>query len=228
MASNELDLLGMCILGVIAILGIPIGYRDWRARLARAEARAGELGLRWEPRAHTARRMNLGRFGTLPSRGNRRLVTGLVGEVHGVPYVVSRCSFVAWVAKRARSHVVCAFKVPDAGLPSCSVVPERAGHVVGAWLGFDDIDIAEDPAFSGAFFLQGADEAAVRALFGPVVRRVLCRHPDWCVEVRDGVVLVVGPDMALDVDRMVAFVEQATMVLLALLQAPVGVRPAEG
>ena len=49
--------------------------------------------------------------------------------------------------------------------------PERMlWDAIGQALGGQDIDFEEDPQFSGAFVLQGEDEAAIRELFDDKIR----------------------------------------------------------
>ncbi|HEU5262973.1 MAG TPA: hypothetical protein VFU41_16250 [Gemmatimonadales bacterium] len=80
------------------------------------------------------------------------------------------------VGKSRRSFGVMHWQGEEASLPKFSVAPEGFWQRVGQKLGLQDIDFPEDPDFSGAYQLQGVDEAAIRALFTPAVRRFFAHN----------------------------------------------------
>jgi hypothetical protein len=62
-------------------------------------------------------------------------------------------------------------------LPRFCCTPEGFFDRLAQRFGRQDLDFPEDPEFSGAYQLQGDDEAAVRGKFTPEVRRHLLANP---------------------------------------------------
>ena len=60
--------------------------------------------------------------------------------------------------------------------PDFVVAPEDLGDKILQLFGTQDFDFPEDKEFSGDYRLQGSDEAAVRALFGPGTRAFCVGH----------------------------------------------------
>ena len=73
-------------------------------------------------------------------------------------------------------------RVPGLELPGFELRPEHVFHKIGGMFGYQDIDVENDPAFSGQYLLRGADEAAIRALFDADVRDFYDRNPKCCTE----------------------------------------------
>lgn len=67
-------------------------------------------------------------------------------------------------------------------LPAFSLHPEGLGQKLGGAMGGQDIDFAENPGFSNAYQLQGADPGAVRAFFDGPKQDFFAQHRGAHVE----------------------------------------------
>lgn len=73
--------------------------------------------------------------------------------------------------RSTHSQTVCVLESAGMDAPHCFLRPTVAFFDrIGAMLGGQDIDFADDPHFSRAFVLQGEDEQAIRDLFDDRVR----------------------------------------------------------
>jgi carbonic anhydrase len=96
-------------------------------------------------------------------------------------------------------QTVVTVQLPSAGVPAFALRPEDFGDRL---VGPPDINLDNDPVFSRAYFLRGADEAAIRGIFAhDDVRAFYHRHSKVCTEVTDGALFFwrmskrVGPEM---------------------------------
>ena len=72
------------------------------------------------------------------------------------------------------------------GLPDLTLAPENFFHKIGQMFGYQDIDFDGDDAFSNAYLLRGADEAAIRKAMNGTVRAFLAGAPGWTVHIQQG------------------------------------------
>ena len=67
-------------------------------------------------------------------------------------------------------------------LPEFRMQPEQLLHLVGSWLGFDDIDFEKYPEFSDAYYLKGKDEEMIRHVMRPRLLNFFTVERNWHVE----------------------------------------------
>jgi hypothetical protein len=102
-----------------------------------------------------------------PQPGRRsRFSNVLQGTAAGVEAMIADRTVGA--GKSQQTSTVAAFNLATP-LPEFMLVPENLLWRVAEKFGYSDIDIDGAPDFSRRFFLHGKDEAALRALFKPVV-----------------------------------------------------------
>lgn len=118
----------------------------------------------------------------------KNVVTGAEG-----PAQVTLCDFqyTTGSGKNASTHdqTLCLVDTPEVHVPSCFARPQnRFADAIGRMFGGQDIDFAEDPAFSAAYVLQGKNEGAVRETFDDKVREYFVAHRDkrWVFEASRG------------------------------------------
>lgn len=76
-------------------------------------------------------------------------------------------------------RTVCVVENDAMNVPHCYLRPERKlFDALGAMLGGQDIDFAEDPKFSRAYVLQGDEEESVRELFDADIRAWFAERKD--------------------------------------------------
>jgi hypothetical protein len=93
--------------------------------------------------------------------------------------------------------------------PKLALQPESWGTSLAAMVGVQDIDFAEDPAFSSAFQLQGSDEEAIRQFLNETRRKALLSHPTMRLEIDGDSLLVWMPHFRLNADSVRMFMSQA-------------------
>jgi hypothetical protein len=103
---------------------------------------------------------------------------------------------------------------PRLRLPAFFLRPQRAViDDIGRALGGQDINFPDDAEFSRAFVLQGENEAAIRAMFGPSLRQQL---RELAREVRvegRGETLLVERSRAVAADEATTFLDKAAALL---------------
>ena len=106
------------------------------------------------------------------SQGRSQKVTNVMqGSANDIDVIIMDYRYTTGTGKNSHTwtQTVIAFRSPLLNLPSFTLRPENLFHKIGAVFGFQDIDFASHPAFSGRYLLQGDEEDAVRALFSDVL-----------------------------------------------------------
>ncbi len=160
--------------GFIALV-IGLGLLGWWSQKRRTEAWqkvAEELGIEF----HRRRDGVLQRCGGMKifSRGSsQRLTNVLTGDAGNEKIILGDYRFKTGSRKNrhSRCYTICVLQSSRLSVPACYLRPEiRLFDSLGSMMGGQDIDFAEDEAFSRAYVLQGEDEDAIRQRFGPDVR----------------------------------------------------------
>ncbi len=176
-----MDVLGYLIpLFFFAIMGLIfyIAHIQAKKRRQDMERIAGDLGFSFmveDPSMDIA--FNF--FKVFTKGHSRKFENVLTGSLAGASITVSDYTYVTGHGKNRSVHQQTVFIVQDpvVGLPNTLVRRESPLlDAIGKWFGGQDIDFPEDPAFSGAFVVQGMDEPAARLLFTPEVRELFLRH----------------------------------------------------
>lgn len=161
---------------VLPLVGIAaIGLSIWQAkkRTEAWQAVAGELGVEFLGDRHDV----LSRHGhmQLLRRGRtRQLRNAVAGDTGDVRITIGDFRYRTGSGKNnsTRVETVCVLQSAALDVPHCFLRPESTlFDAIGSMLGGQDIDFKEDIGFSGAFVLQGPNEAAIRELFDEDVRR---------------------------------------------------------
>ncbi len=162
----------------IVVLAVVADRRRWRRRAAAWADAAAQLGLVVRPGADLLER--LGHL-NLFQRGHSRRVRNLIhGTAWGPEAWLGDFEWVTGSGKSQSVHRVsfCALQDPDLALPRFELRPESALlDAIAGFFGYHDIDFEEDPAFSKAYRLTGAEPETVRARFDPSVRAQLLQQP---------------------------------------------------
>lgn len=182
----------VAITGIATLIG-GIVYAAWnhqKKRTLALQELAERLGWSFQPKPDLDAVTGYGRL-QLFSQGRRQQVRNhLAGEREGRQVAVFDYSYVTGGGNsQATWHqTVVHVHVPEQDLPAFALRPEHVLHKIGAMFGYQDIDIENDPVFSGQYLLRGTDEAAIRALFDADVRDFFDRNPRSSAE-------AAGPDV---------------------------------
>jgi hypothetical protein len=154
------------LLITVAVLGLAFWlYQQWnrRWRTRTWMAAAEKLGLLYFGKRNTTFRRFAG-FGLFSTGDDAEVPQGMNGTIDGTTIIVGdfygpfTCSFCIATSERL-------------SLPHWRVRPKETGFVLlDKMAGHGDIEIDEDREFSDAYWLQGDDETAIRALFSPELR----------------------------------------------------------
>jgi len=167
---------------VIATAVIAVGvlvYRLWylwKKRRAQWEQVSIELGLALQDGVELAQ--DYGRFQFFQRGHRHRTRIALAGSAVSARVILADHQYTTGGGKNQSTHLqtVCVLSSSELALPHFSLrrevaVFDRIGELFGA----QDIDFADDSAFSKAFVLKGADEDRVRELFHVERRQRLLR-----------------------------------------------------
>lgn len=152
----------LAVVGVAAMLQARID----RKRMEAWNAWAQSMGFHFAARIHL--QSEYSGFKLFTRGHSRRTVNVLRGQYRGVATLIGDYSYTTGSGKNRRRHrqTVFVFEEPSLALPHCFLRREsRLFDFLGKLFGGQDINFEEDPEFSKAFVLQGADEAATRSLF---------------------------------------------------------------
>ena len=111
--------------------------------------------------------------------GRRRWGYTIAGHVGPRAFTAFEYRYTVSSGKNSQTYhfrVMC-WDTGEKKLPLFSIAPEGFLQRLGQKLGRQDIDFADDPAFSDHYELRGPDEAAIRAAFTPKIRGVLGLTP---------------------------------------------------
>ena len=157
------------VIGTLAVAVAIILYRFWylwKQRRALWEHAAIELGLTFREDLDLADSYPNFKFFQRGHRRRTRIAMG--GSATGAHIILADYQYTTGGGKNQSTHfqTVCLLTASELSLPHfalrCEVaVFDRIGELFGA----QDIDFAEDPAFSKAFVLKGDDETRLRELF---------------------------------------------------------------
>jgi hypothetical protein len=128
-------------------------------------------------------------------------------------------SFVTGHGKNKRTHHWTVALGRDTRLtgPEFSLEPETWISRVGSLVGYQDIDIAEDPEFSRAFVVRGASPDTIVAFLNGPRRALLLKNPKQQVSQTPGAMIVVRPRQKLDEKHVRPLLAESLALVQALI-----------
>ncbi len=174
------------IVGVILfIAGIAVLARRFdKKRTAALEDVAGRLGLDFYPKGGDISPEALSVF-DLFSRGHtKRVKNAMTGPLGDAEAAIFDYAYTTGHGKNRTTHsqTVAMFDMPGLALPNFILKPENIFHKIGGVFGYQDIDFDDHPKFSKQYLLRGADEEAIRQVFGEEVLMHFDLYKGLCVE----------------------------------------------
>lgn len=177
------------LLAVAAFAAVFAGGAYWsiqreKKRTLALSVLAARLGWTLQPDAPLTVVPGPSRFELFTS-GRRQHIRNYAGGTRdGRAVAVFDYSYVTGAGKSQTTwqQTVVHVRAPGLALPAFVLRPEHVVHKIGGMFGYQDIDVENDPAFSGQYLLRGEGEAAIRALFDADVRDFYDRHPKSCTE----------------------------------------------
>jgi hypothetical protein len=171
--------------GVAAVVGAIAVVHSLREKKRRAsyEEFCGIRGFRYEAERPEGERRFRDAFEQFNQGHGRKWTHTLTGSKNGVPFIVYEYKWVTGSGKHSSTHHIhgIIWERDDASFPKFQLSPEGWFSKLGQLFGSHDIDFEDSPEFSDAYRLRGGDEAAIRQLFTPEIRRFFAATPDQCV-----------------------------------------------
>ena len=159
--------IGIVIVGIWA--AVSVAQKKRREAWQRA---AEELGLPFLD-ANTGVMSRCANMKLFSQGRSRRFYNALEGDTGDTKITIGDYRYTTGSGKNSTTHVQtrCVLHSSTMHVPNCYLRPENAFFdKIGAMFGGQDINFADNPAFSGAYVVQGDSEPAVRELFDENVR----------------------------------------------------------
>jgi len=204
-------------LGVVAFIAwIVVGVLANNQRKAALQQLALERGLTYNQDLPDLSSLLGGVHFEMTSVGRyQRVRSAMSGQWHGSPVRIFDLHYITGTGKNQSNHqqtgVVLA--LTDMNFPDFLLQPENVLNKLAAVLGQKDIDFDEDPDFSKAFQLRGADEAALWQLFSPVVREWFKNHRGICAEMQLSQLLLYRKEKLLQPEELLQLLEESGALL---------------
>lgn len=156
----------------------------------------------------------LGAFHLFAQGRDRRATNIMQGTASGIDVTLLDYRYTTGSGKHSHTwhQTVIAFRSPLLDLPSFALRPENLFHKVGAVFGYQDIDFASHPSFSGRYLLQGVDEDAVRAVFTNNLLSFYDNSKGLCTEGAGDSFIFYRPSRRVPPERIMEFMREAVTV----------------
>ena len=180
----------LVVIGMIAIIAI-VQHLNEKKRTESLRKLADELNFEFFPKGKPQLTAALAQFQLFNIGRARQMWNLLSGYAGGLELNIFDYRYTTGSGKSQRTwkKTVFAARCRDMDLPQFNMRPETVWNKIGAWLGFKDIDFDSHPIFSRLYYLKGADEGAIRALFSPEILEYFEGHHGLNVEAMGDVVL---------------------------------------
>ena len=203
------------LFGVIAIVLILWMVKIERARLgthvARCKAAAEKMGVSYESRASEGLVVKLRGFdltyadGAMLIQRIRDIFSRRTARDETHVFLHEYRSSSPHSGGATRRETAACVTSPSQRLPRFRLSPERRIEKAAAAAGMRDIDFDSHPGFSSAYFLNGEDEAATRALFDREALDFFEAHSGLYVEGNGDTLLVYRPGKTLELEGLPGF-----------------------
>jgi hypothetical protein len=221
------DNLGILILVGMAVALVALVALERHNRKKRIEelgAAAARLGYEFDPGGSLLD--TLRGFGLLERGHSHRTCNLLRGREDGISTTICDWHYEVGYGKSRRTYdqSVLLLDSQRLSLPAFALRPEGIGAKLLGALGGQDIDFEEQPAFSGAYVLQGTDERRIRALFGDAALAFFAQRPGLTVLGNGQLLLYYRGSERVSPGDIPAFVERGRTIfhLFAGAAAPAG------
>lgn len=208
---NNTVLFLIIALGVVAFIAwVVTGVIANNQRKAALQQMALERGLTYNQELPDLSSLLGGVHFEMTSVGRyQRVRSAMGGQWHGSAVKVFDLHYITGTGKNQSNHqqtgVVLALS--DMNFPDFLLQPENVFNKIAAVLGQKDINFDEDSDFSKAFQLRGADEAALRQLFSPVVREWFKNHRGICAEMQISQLLLYRKEKLLQAEELLQLLD---------------------
>lgn len=154
--------------GLIAFL-IVRGRRKNAERVSQLQIFAREMNWTYTPSADYNSLQWAHHFHLFNLGSRRRIENVMQGELNGAQISLFDHSYLSDRGRNNKRHyqTVMLLRSPRLNVPVFAARPESAWSALGQAFGYQDIDFASHPGFSGQYLLRGQDEIRIRQTFNP-------------------------------------------------------------
>ncbi len=203
--------------GIYAI----VGYLD-RERLRKIEEQARSLG--WTFRRQPTRADNDLPIGCyLAETGRDPAVSNVleVARTDDLNFVLFDYKYTVSYGRSEHSphQTIARIKSPLLKLPSFLLFPETIFSTMAKMFGQTDVNFPDSPEFSDRYILRGQDEAALRAIFSPALRKALEPLEHLTIEGADDVLFIFRVERRIKAEDYVSRIEEDKRILRLFLEA---------
>lgn len=157
---------------IVLIIGGVIALVIYASKKAAERTRqmqlvAAQMGWGFYPKADLSAIPYAQRFHLLSQGHSKSVINMLYGQVNNTKAAAFDYTYVTGYGRSRQSHTqtVVYLESQRLNLPDFSLRPENVFSKAFSALGYQDIDFAHKPLFSGKYLLRGADEQAIRRTF---------------------------------------------------------------
>lgn len=181
----------LIIIGVVALVGGIIWLVSYveKKRTQALQVVAEEAGLEFSAR-HQDRLLETMQVFSLFNKGHGRKMKNVMTattEIAGLSIFDYQYTTGGGQHQHVHTNTVVAMESDSLTLPAFKLRPEGLFDKIGSAIGLQDIDFAENAAFSKMFVLQGDNEPAIRTFFDNEMLEFLTTRKGCYIECRDGV-----------------------------------------
>ncbi len=171
------------IIAIVIVVAVISSYME-RKRTEAFKNLAGELSFDFFPEGRVGLLEEMNSFHLFNIGHGKRIRNHLRGEAGGIELNIFDYRYVTGSGKSQHTHNQSVFVARAGGmnLPLFSMRPETIWHKIGNLFGLHDINFDSHPRFSSAYLLKGPDEAAIRAVFQPLILEYFEEHTGLNVE----------------------------------------------
>lgn len=171
------------IVGVV-IYAIIYGQKLEKERAEKLKAVAEELGMKYHPDGAASvvdafNDLELFNWGR-----NRKFTNMIYGNTRDVSLALTDYRFTTGSGKNKTTHhqSVACIQSGHLHLPDFELRPENFLHKIGKVFGYQDINFASHPRFSGKYLLRGPDAGAIQDFFTPELLEFLEQEGSISIE----------------------------------------------
>jgi len=204
------SILPILIVATLIVLAVLLGKHFETKRKESLQKLAADLGLEFFPLGIPDLMRALRGFRIVSAGDSHTLsniIRGITDEVELTIFDLTY-STGSGKSRSTQRQTVIRFASGQLRLPEFAVSPEWFFQKIAKLFGMKDINFAEDPTFSSAFLLQGANEPAIRQLFGPEVRAWFAGRAGVTAEGRGGQLLFFRADQRVSPDKIPALLDE--------------------
>lgn len=210
-----MESLSLTTLAAIAVGIVLYGWHQQKQRTMGMRSLARRLGMTFVEKPPVSITLNASRFGLFDEGTDGKVRNHMTVRRNGRTVSVFDFAYTVWTGKQKITYrqTVTHIHAPDANLPAFTLRPEHMLHRIGGIVGYQDIDVHDDPAFSEAYLLRGDNEERIRARFTAPVRDFYTSNRGFCTQASGSDLILWRDRHTVPTGQIVDFIQSANLVV---------------